>query len=213
MEVSNMFFDYLKKEYGENEPIFVSEIEYQGYTLNNIRQQIKKLTDAGKLKRYDTGIYFIPSKTIFRSGSQLSIDDVIERKYMLHGEKRCGYICGVMFANQLGLTSQVPMIKEIATNKATNDYRELKIASSKMIIRKPKTTVTEENYRILQLLDLLKDIDYLSELTGEALTNRLLEYMDMCKIDFQEIESYLSLYPDKLYRNLYEVGLLHGISA
>ena len=65
-----MLYDYLKDMYGENEPIFVADIKYGDTPMNSIRQQVKKLTDEGYLKRYDTGIYFIPKKTIFKSGSQ-----------------------------------------------------------------------------------------------------------------------------------------------
>ena len=61
-----MLYEYLKETYGENEPIFVADIEYGSMSENNIRQQIKKLTDTGLLKRYDTGIYFIPKKSIFK---------------------------------------------------------------------------------------------------------------------------------------------------
>ena len=77
-----MLYEYLIETYGENVPIFVSDIEYSSMSENNIRQQIKKLTDAGLLKRYDTGIYFIPKKSIFKSGTQLSINEVIEKKYL-----------------------------------------------------------------------------------------------------------------------------------
>ena len=67
-----MLFEYLLETYGQNEPIFVSDIRYMDWSTNYIRQQIKKLTDEGKLRRYDTGIYFIPKPSPFRSGSQLS---------------------------------------------------------------------------------------------------------------------------------------------
>lgn len=36
----NMLFDYLVKNYGRNEPIFISDIMYNGMTKNNIRQKI-----------------------------------------------------------------------------------------------------------------------------------------------------------------------------
>lgn len=74
-----VLYEYLKETYGENVPIFVSDIEYADMTENNIRQQIKKMTDSGLLKRYDTGIYFIPKKSIFKSGTQLSMNTVIEK--------------------------------------------------------------------------------------------------------------------------------------
>lgn len=208
-----MLYDYLKETYGENEPIFVSEIRYGKSSTNYIRQQIKKLTDEGKLKRYDTGIYFIPKKSIFRNGSQLSRDRVIEIKYLNAEGMRCGYIGGIMFANQLGLTTQVPMTCEIVTNKATNDYRRVRLASSTVVLRKPRVPVTQENYKVLQLLDLLKDIDFFAETDTQEQKDRIVQYMRSAGIRFEDLEQYLPYYPEKIYKNMYEVRLLNGISA
>lgn len=208
-----MLFDYLIETYGENEPIFVAEIQYANMSQGSIRQQIMRLTEMGRLKRYDTGIYFIPKKSIFKSGSQLSMNRVIEKKYLKDNEKRCGYISGIAFANQLGLTTQVAMTCEVVTNKATKDYRETTLAKSRVVIRKPRVTVDEENYKILQFLDLIKDIDYYAEVTGDELQKRLVAYMKRYAIMFSDLEPYLQYYPDKIYKNLYETRLLYGISS
>ena len=208
-----MLFEYLRETYGENEPIFVSDIEYNGMSENYIRQQVKKLTDAGLLKRYDTGIYFIPQKSIFKSGTQLSMNKVIERKYLQDKNERCGYVSGVAFANQLGITTQVSMICEVVTNKATNDRREITLANSRVIVRRPRTPVSEQNYRILQFLDLMKDIDYFAEVTGEELQKCLCAYLEANSIRFADLEKYLGYYPDKIYRNLFETRLLYGIPS
>ena len=74
-----MLYDFLLKTYGTNKPIFVSEIASGSMTQNNIRQQVMNYAASGKLKKYDTGIYFIPSESIFKSGSQISQNDVIEK--------------------------------------------------------------------------------------------------------------------------------------
>ena len=177
------------------------------------RQQIKKLTDSGLLKRYDKGVYFIPKKTVFKSGSQLSRDRVIQKKYLQKDGTRCGYISGVSFANKLGITTQVPMICEVVTNKASKDYREARLASSRVIVRKPRIAVNESNYLILQFLDLLKDIDDFSEIAGDELSERLLTYMRKVNLRFSDMEAFLQYYPDKIYKNLYETGLLNGVSA
>lgn len=208
-----MLFEYLRETYGENEPIFVSDIEYNGMSDNYIRQQVKKMTDAGLLKRYDTGIYFIPKKSIFKSGTQLSMNRVIERKYLQDKNERCGYVSGVAFANQLGITTQVSMICEVVTNKATNDRREITLANSRVIVRRPRTPVNEQNYRILQFLDLMKDIDYFAEITGEELQKCLCAYLEANSIRFADLEKYLGYYPDKIYRNLFETRLLYGIPS
>ena len=209
----DVLYEYLKETYGENEPIFVADIEYGSMSENNIRQQIKKMTDTGLLKRYDTGIYFIPKKSIFKSGTQLSMNRVIERKYLQDKNERCGYISGVTFANQLGLTTQVSMVREVVTNKATNDRREITLANSRVIVRRPRIPVNEQNYRILQFLDLMKDIDYFAEITGEELQKSLCAYLKDNAIRFEDLEKYLGYYPDKIYKNLFESRLLYGIPS
>lgn len=195
-------YEYLLDNYKENEPIFLADLQVDGMTRTNVRQQIKKLTDTGKVKRFDNGIYFLPKKTIFKSGSQLAPEKVLECKYLRDKDERCGYVSGLMFFNQMGLTTQVPMMYEVVSNKATNDYRETSLAKSRVIVRKPKVPVTEKNYKALQFLDMLKDVDVYSELTGKPLQDRLYRYMDDANLSISEMEPYFAYYPDKLYKNL-----------
>ena len=208
-----MFYDYLLQTFGKNEPIFVSDIKYAGMTENNIRQQILYCVSSGKLRRYDTGIYYIPEESIFKSGSQLSQNSVIEKKFLLSDNERFGYISGINFANMIGITSQVPASCEVVTNKASKDYRETRLASAKIILRKPRVEINDTNYKSLQFLDLLKDIDLYSELDGKELNKKVISYMNKAGISFSDLKDFLSLYPDKIYRNMYNVGVLNGISA
>lgn len=189
-------YEYLLDNYKENEPIFLADLQVDGMTRTNVRQQIKKLTDTGKVKRFDNGIYFLPKKTIFKSGSQLAPEKVLECKYLRDKDERCGYVSGLMFFNQMGLTTQVPMMYEVVSNKATNDYRETSLAKSRVIVRKPKVPVTEKNYKALQFLDMLKDVDVYSELTGKPLQDRLYRYMDDANLSISEMEPYFAYYPD-----------------
>ena len=203
-------YEYLLDNYKENEPIFLVDIQIDGMTRTNVRQQIKKLADTGKVKRFDNGIYFLPKKTIFKSGSQLAPEKVLECKYLRDKDKRCGYVSGLMFFNQMGLTTQVPMMYEVVSNKATNDYRETSLAKSRVIVRKPKVPVTEKNYKALQFLDMLKDVDVYSELTGKPLQDRLYRYMDDANLSISEMEPYFAYYPDKLYKNLVETRVIYN---
>lgn len=202
-------YEYLLDNYKENEPIFLADLQVDGMTRTNVRQQIKKLTDTGKVKRFDNGIYFLPKKTIFKSGSQLAPEKVLECKYLRDKDERCGYVNGLMFFNQMGLTMQVPMMYEVVSNKATNDYRETSLAKSRVIVRKPKVPVTEKNYKALQFLDMLKDVDVYSEVTGKPLQDRLYRYMDDANLSISEMEPYFAYYPDKLYKNLVETRVIY----
>lgn len=211
MKQMELVYDCLCRNYNENEPIFLSEITIPGISSGSVRQQLKKLTADGRVKRFDTGIYFIPQKSMFRFGSTLPVDDVIRKKYLKDRGVSCGYLSGLLFANQLGLTTQVPMEYEVYTNKATTVYRDTTIGNMRVIVRRPCVEVNEGNVNVLQFLDLLKELKDVSELTGAPLTERLLKYMKANSLGVDVIRPYLPYYPDRIYRNMYEAGLLNGV--
>ena len=213
MALINEVYEYIGNKYKPNEPIFLAELDIPDMKPVSVRQQMKKLTEEGRLKRFDAGIYYIPKKSMFRSGSTLSIDEVIRKKYLQDGVNRCGYVGGILFANQLGLTTQVPALYEVYTNKATTEYRETKLANLRVILRKPYCEIDTENAETLQFLDLIKEVVDISEVDGEELTKRLLGYMKKKNIGFESMKPFLPYYPDRIYKNMYEVGLLNGVSA
>lgn len=77
----------------------------------------------------------------------------------------------------------------------------------------PYCEIDEENAAILQFLDLIKEVVDISEVDGEELTKRLTDYMKKKNIRFESWEPFLKYYPERIYKNMYEVGLLNGISA
>ena len=208
-----MLYDDLQKNYALNEPILISEIKLDGVSMNNIRQQVKRLVDSGKLKRFDTGIYYLPAPSLFKSGTAPSIMKVIDCKYLREGQACCGYLTGVAFANQIGMTTQVSMTYEVVTNKAKTEYKKTKLGRTNIILRKPRTAVNAANAKALQLLDFLKEINLLAEVTGAELSQKIRAYMRRSGVLFEDLQPYLPLYPDKIFRNVYETGLLYGISA
>lgn len=213
MSLSDDAYRYIEQKYQPGKPVFLSELDIPGMTKVSVRQQIVKLVEEERLRRFDTGIYYIPKKTAFRSGSTLSLNDVIREKYLVDDEKICGYVGGLLFANRLGLTTQVPALYEVFTNKASKDYRETELGGIRVVVRRPYCRVTGENVSTLQFLDLLKDIVDISEMEGEQLTDRLIAYMKKKGITFEGMEPYFDEYPERIYRNMYKVGLVNGIST
>ena len=57
-------YQYIVENYQTNEPIFLADIQIEGMKDNNIRQQVKKLTDAEKIKRLIKG-FIICQKQVF----------------------------------------------------------------------------------------------------------------------------------------------------
>ena len=51
-------------------------------------------------------------------------------------------------------------------------------------------------------------IDKYSEISGAELTKKLKRYVKSVKVDFSMVKEFLPLYPDRVYRNIYEGGLM-----
>lgn len=62
----------------------------------------------------------------------------------------------------------------------------------------------------LQFLDMLKDVDAYSEVSGTALQKRLYQYMLDAGLAISDLESYFSYYPDKLYKNLIKTRVIYN---
>lgn len=201
-----MLYDYLLENYKANEPIFVSDISIP-VSNANLRQMFKSLCDSEKIKRFDTGIYYIPKASILKSGVPLAADEVAIAKYIVRKGKVDGYFSGYTFANQLGISTQVPYVKEIVSNNASTKVKEVKVKNKRILLRKARTEITNENYVVLQFLDLLKDLEQYYDIDFELVCERLERYVRDEKIKKADIDKYIEDFPDKVYKNLYRTGL------
>jgi hypothetical protein len=206
-----MLYEYLKENYQPNEPIFMADIDLP-VSDTNLRQMFKVLCDSGKIKRYDNGIYYISTFSRLKGGIPIAPGTVAQYRYIARNGKTDGYYSGFTFANQLGLTVQVPYTLEIVTNNTSSKVREINLKGQRVVLRKPKTTVTDKNCRVLQLLDLLKDIDLYADAKNKDTVERIVVYIREEKITQENVDEYISLYPDKIYRNFYEMRLYNAFA-
>jgi predicted transcriptional regulator of viral defense system len=203
----NMLYDYLIENYEEDEPIFLTDINIEGMTEENIRYHLKKLTDNGTICRFDSGIYYLPRVNIFGEKSVLSAETVALHKYILRKGKRIGFYSGYTLANRMGISMQVPFKEEITSNYAPAQVREISIKNRKYVIRRPVIEITEENAYVLQLLDCLKDIDKSAEEDMKVCGKILSQYSKEHKITKEQIDKFLEYYPIKIYKAIYETGV------
>lgn len=201
-----MLYEYLIKNYKPNEPIFVSDVELS-VSDDNLRQMFKTLCDAGKIKRFDIGIYYIPKKSILKNEVPLAADEVAVAKYINKKGKIEGFYSGYTFANQLGISTQVPYVKEIVSNNASTRVREVNVRNKRIILRKARTPITNDNYVVLQLLDLLKDLEQYYDIDFDEMCERLTRYVKDENITKVQVDKYIGEYPDKVYKNIYRTGL------
>ena len=200
-----MIYEFIINNFKKGEPIFLNEIP--GLSKDVIRQEMKRLVDNGKLERLYNGVYFIPYKTILGTKGKVSINSFIEKKYLSNG----GFLTGLSLVNKYGFTSQNPSVYEICTNEATTKQRKIDVDGNNIIIYKPLSTITKENIKELEFLSLMSIIDKYSEISGDEYIRKLKEYVNKARINFTTVKEYISLFPNVVYKNIYEGGLMNEL--
>ena len=201
-----MLYDYILKNYEKDEPIFLSELP--GDSRDYVRQEMKKLVDDGKLERLFNGVYYLSYTTILGTKGKMSIDKYVDKKFIKSNGRVTGYITGIQLANMYGFTTQTPACIEVCSNEATTKQRKLCIDGRNLIVYKPITEITKENQTALQFLDLMTTIDKYSEISGNLLRMKLKEFVNILNVDFSIVKRYIALFPDRVYRNIYQGGLM-----
>ena len=201
-----MIYDYIIENYKNGEPIFLNDLP--GESKDYLRQEMKKLVDEGRLERLYNGVYYLSYITILGTKGKISIDKYIEKKYLAIDGKTVGYLTGLQLANKYGFTTQNPSCYEICSNEATTKQRKQEIDGNTIVVYKPVADVTETNRYTLQFLDLMSVIDKYSEVSGKEFAVKLKKYVSNVRLDFSVVKEYLPLYPDKVYRNIYDGGLM-----
>lgn len=171
-----MLKEYLEKNYGYNEPIFINEIQLDGINDNALRQYFKRMLKSGDLVRFDTGIYYLPKASQLLKKSYLDPMKVIIRKYIQNTTEIYGYFAGATFANQIGLTTQMPATLEIITSKESTRGRTVTVGSQTVRLKRPVITVTSENAGLLQFFDAVSQAEKYSELSELETTELLRNY-------------------------------------
>jgi hypothetical protein len=201
----------LIERYGYNEPIFTEEImsAWSEYSKTRVYQLLKKCVGDGLLCKFDTGVYYVPTKTILGKPSCLGLRQVVEKKYIRNGEEVYGYYAGLTLLNALGLTTQMPNTLEVVTSKETTRVREAKIRNSTVILRKARTGITKENVYVMILLEAFNATSRLLE--SDEL-KRIRDFVQTSGIRIKDIFAYAGVFPGKAIKNLLNNGVENVIA-
>lgn len=110
-----------------------------------------------------------------------------------------------------GFTTQNPSCFEVCSNEASTKQRRLDIDGRQIIVYKPVADITKENRGALQFLDLMSTIDKYSEISGDEFASKLKTFVVTVGVDFGQVKKYLPLFPDRVYRNIYQGGLMNEL--
>ena len=196
MNYNKIVCEYINK-CNLDEPLFLEEIKQ--YVINNYKTDeinilkninviINRMCQNDILKQFYKGIYYKPLKNVF---GEMPLDKykVIIKKYIKDENGNIkGYITGAKLFNQLRLTTQVPNIINIVTNECKNHnaYRNEKLG---VIIRQPKIKIDNDNYKYLQLFDIINNKDQIHiEVDNED--EIIYKFIENNKLDFEKIIKY-----------------------
>ena len=208
-----MLKTYLMENYGYNEPIFLNDLVIEGLSENAVRQSVKRLVASGFLERYDNGIYYIRKCGGLLGKSYLDPSIVIMRKYVQNKSEIYGYVTGISFANQLGLTAQMPAVIEVVTNREATNGRMITVGSQRVRIKKPAITVSDSNADLLQLLDTIGQAEKYTELTIEETIETLISYMRKKNFTKEQLSGVSSVLTGATAKKLIEWGMIYEFAS
>ncbi len=148
----------------QDEDLFTSDMvtDYVASKTGEEREKVRKATNVnlarfekeGLISRISKGIYSKAIKTPFGNYAP-DKDTLFNKKLTRDGNDVIGYETGLSLMNQIGLISQLPKKKEIATNL----YESSIPKNINIEISKPRVPVTNDNYRYFQILDVINKLD------------------------------------------------------
>ena len=133
-------------------------------------------------------VEYIPNENIFGK-MLLGNRQIIQYKYIMDKDGNIkGYVTGAKLFNEAHLTTQVPNIIDIATNECKN-FNKYENKNLNVIIRKPKIEINNENYKYLQLFDLIENKDNIG-IEVDNPDEIIYNFIEENDLDFEKIIKY-----------------------
>ena len=105
----------------------------------------------------------------------------------------------------ISITNQVPAILEVTTNKTSSKKRYYSALGRVAVLRKARTEVNYQNYRILQLLDMFYFLTMDEVKENKELIRNYIKKQQITKFAFSQ---YIGLYNDNTLKKLVEGGII-----
>jgi hypothetical protein len=209
LSLINRIYDFIKNSYKTGQPFFLKDLYKQFPEINEgtIRESIRRLINEEKILKAKNGVYELPNPNRVLKSHVVNISKVVEQTYLKDKEDNLiGYRSGINFANQLGLTSQTASVEVVYSNTVSNRKREIKLNKSRLIINAPRIEVTNKNYKLLQILDLLTEFEKYSEYDLKQAELKILSYISGIKLSHEELDCILDAYPLAAQVKFYKIG-------
>lgn len=141
-----------------------------------VNVNMARLEKSGRIARIEKGIYCQRVKTVFGYYTP-NKESLFCSQLLYDGDEVIGYETGLSLLNRLGLVSQMPKKRCVATNR----YGRRVPGSMQIEVRKPVVKIDRSNYRYLQLLDAIRESEKapLDAESPEALIRKTAEKLSL----------------------------------
>lgn len=183
---------FLRKHYAANDLIFLEDVKIEGMDYPVIKRAFQNLCKHKIVYNQMDGIYSLTS-------FDATAERVIYEKYICRGHQVIGFLYGESLAYELGILNEKPDMIYIVTNKEAVLHGRVKTVLGKKIrIRGSETLVTDENYKILQVLDMLR----MRFRFGWNVYPKLREFVKENRITLDSFDPYIELFAEHVRNDL-----------
>ena len=199
-------------DYSKNEPIFIEDIIQQNPTRSRqwIDHELNMMVTSKQLKRYMTGVYFIPSGTKL-DHIRYNADNIIAKKYIERNGRVFGYYSGDTLLRKLRIPNDHSDVITIITNKEKSRGRKVTVGDREVYLIKPPTEITNTNFRTLTFLEAVRLIDFSNQ--DRWIINILKDYIHQYQITLSQVQKYCVFFPDAVSKKILSSGLIRLLAG
>ena len=215
MKIIDQLYAHIEKTYAFNEPFLLRELydKFPHLKPGTIRESLRRLFEEGKLIKTKNGVYGLPNPNRILKKAVMNAEDAVNKKYIISDDgKIIGYRSGFYIANALRLTTQTSSDLEIYSNAVSDKKRTITIKNMRVVINHARVKVTNDNYKLLQVLDLLIDFKKFSEYALIEAKEILCGYIHGLNLSSDAIERIVDAYPKDAQIQFYKLGGHHAFT-
>lgn len=207
-----MLVHRLSEKFNTNEPIFTNEIleTFGEYSRAYVFRLIDKAEKNGEIVNFDTGVYFIPTKSIM-GFSTITAEDVVNKKYIGYKGDIYGVYSGLNLQNMFSVTTQMPNTIEIVSNNESTRRRIITVDGRRVILRKSRCKIDRTNARAYTVLQLFSEMKGTDEIDDRAKAS-IITYMRKNRVKNRDLISLARFFPAQTVKNLMFSGVLNGFT-
>ena len=203
---------YLADIYGYDTPIFLKDVRIGRKSKSAIKEAFYRAVKTGDISRDGPGVYSLINKSEDFSPT-VTFEKILKYKFLtndtvipgLEDLYIEGYYSGLTFLNMIGISEQVPAVLEVTTNRTSSKKRYFSALSRLAIVRKAKTTVTTQNWKMLQFLDMFHFVSLEEVKENKQLLRDYIKKNCLSKYQFSQCGKY---YGPQTFKKLTEGGII-----